>query len=185
MYLSSAVDDLVTIILFSPTATSFPDGKFTLNDLDRLEAASGISVYEQLAPEILPEMASTLQLDGPTPDNPKRLFEEWVLGKSALPPTWPTLVGVLLGVRHPLGSEIENFFNTQTPMTQAVSLVRMCNCYFCYTHLFFTLLLFNSQLVEKKKKKESPSSEKKSEGGNAIALRLAKGRHSYQSAQVL
>ena len=153
-----------------PTAASFPDGKFTLNDLDRLEAVSGISVYDQLPPEILPQMASTLQLDAPTPDNPKRLFEEWVLGKSALPPTWLTLVGVLLGVRHPLGSEIENFFNTQTPMTRAVSLVRMCNCYFCYTCFFFTFFLFNSQLVEQNKKKESPSSEEKSEGRNTSTL---------------
>ena len=104
---------------------------------------SGISVYEQLASEILPEMASTLQLDAPTPDNPKRLFEDWVLGKSALLPTWPKLVGVLLGVHRPLGSEIENFFNIQTPMTRPVPLVRMCNCYLYYNCLFFTLLLFN------------------------------------------
>ena len=98
---------------------------------------SGISVYKQLAPELLPKMASTLHLDAPTLNNPKQLFEEWISGKSALPPTWPILVGVLLGVRPPLGSEIQNFFNTQTPMTQAVSLVRMCNC---FTLLYLSLL---------------------------------------------
>ena len=104
------------------------------------------------------------------------MFEEWVLGKSALPPTWPTLVGVLLGVHRPLGSEIENFFNTQTPMTRAVLPV----------HMLIVILVSSlhsccsiSQLVEQKKKKESPSSEEKSEGRNTIALRLAKGRHSY------
>ena len=123
-----------------PTATSLSDGKFTLNDLDRLEAVSGISVYEQLAPELLPKMASTLHLDAPTLNNPKQLFEEWISGKSALPPTWPILVGVLLGVRPPLGSEIENFFNTQTPTTQAVSLVRSVIVYTC---VFFMLCCCN------------------------------------------
>ena len=96
---------------------------------------SGISVYEQLAPELLPKMASTLHLDAPTLKNPKQLFEEWISGKSALPPTWPILVGVLLGVRPPLGSEIENFFNTQTPTTQAVSLVRIVIVYTCLSFM--------------------------------------------------
>ena len=155
-----------------PTATSFPDGKFTLNDLDRLEAVSGISVYDQLPPEILPEMASTLQLDAPTPDNPKHLFEEWVLGKSALPPTWATLVGVLLGVRHPLGSEIENFFNTQTPMTRAVSLVRMLIVISVILvsslHSFYSI---HSSL--KRKRKKSHHQVKRNQKVGTLALRLA------------
>ena len=127
---------------------------------------SGISVYEQLAPELLPKMASTLHLDAPTLNNPKQLFEEWISGKSGLPPTWPILVGVLLGVRPPLGSEIENFFNTQTPTTQAVSLV--CSV-IVNTCVFFMLCCCNLQLLEQKKKnEESPSGEEKikSEGGN-------------------
>ena len=104
-----------------------------------MEAASGISLYEQLA-EILPKMASTLQLDAPTLKTPKQLFEEWTLGKGALPATWPTLVGVLRGVRPPLGSEIENFFNTQTPTTQAVSLVWSVIVYTC---VFFMVCCCN------------------------------------------
>ena len=137
-----------------------------------MEAASGISVYEQLAPELLPKMASTLQLDAPALNNPKQLFEEWISGKGALAATWPSLVGILRGVRPPLGSEIENFFNTQTPTTRAVSLVRMCNIVLhYYICLFFTLCYPILQFLEQKKKKkneQSPSGEEKikSEGGN-------------------
>ena len=159
-----------------PTAASFPDGKFTLNDLDRLEAVSGISVYDQLPPEILPQMASTLQLDAPTPDNPKRLFEEWVLGKSALPPTWLTLVGVLLGVHRPLGSEIENFFNIQTPMTQAVPLVRMCNCYLYYNNLSLLYILvvqFHSSLNRRTTKSHHQVKRKSNQKVGTLAFRLA------------
>ena len=146
---------------------------------------SGISVYEQLAPELLPKMASTLHLDVPTLNNPKQLFEEWISGKSALPATWPILVGVLRGVRPPLGSDIENFFNTQTPTTRAVSLVRVCNCHTYYTCLFFTLCYPILQLLEQKKKNEqSPSGEEKikseSEGGNTTIqiIPVAKDRRS-------
>ena len=107
----------------SHAVTSFPGGKFTLSALDRFEAASGISIYKQLPPEILPKMASTLQLDIPTPDNPKHMFEKWISGKGSQPPTWETLLMVLLSIHHPLRNEIEDFFNRVTP--EALSSVHM------------------------------------------------------------
>lgn len=109
--------------LMPHTVTSFPDGKFTLSALDRFEAASGISVYKQLAPEMLPKMASTLHLDISTPDNPKHMLEKWISGKGSQPPTWEMLLMVLMVLHHPLCNEIEDFFNRVTPVTQAVSSV--------------------------------------------------------------
>ena len=137
---------------FSYAVTSFPGGKFTLSALDRFEAASGISVYEQLVHE-LPRMALTLHLDISTPDDPKHMFEKWISGKGSLPPTWETLLTVLLGIHHPLRNEIEDFFNRVTPVTQAVSSVHTLLTGHV-NGLFFTLHYLISQLLEQKKSKQ-------------------------------
>ena len=138
-------------VYVSYAVTSFPGGKFTLSALDRFEAASGISVYEQLAPEILPKMASTLHLDVSTLNNPKQLFEGWVSGKGSQPPTWETLLMVL--IHHPLRNEIEDFFNRVTPVTQAVSSVHTLLTGHV-NGLFFTLHYLILQLLELKKSKQ-------------------------------
>ena len=106
---------IITLLIRS-TVTSFLNGEFTLSALDRLQAVSGIPIYKELVPK-LSKIALTLHLDTSTPGEPRHMFEQWISGRSALPPTWPTLLGVLLDIHYPLGNKIEDFFNRITPET--------------------------------------------------------------------
>ena len=98
--------------------TSFPSGNLTISALDRLEAVGEISFFEQLDldPRLLSEMSSTLKLDISNWVDSRLMFEEWLSShKSSLPPTWKSLLSVLLNNYYPLAIEIEDFFNRVTP----------------------------------------------------------------------
>jgi len=92
-----------------------------------LEAVGNISFFNRLDPK-LSVMSSTLNLDKSDWANSRFMFEEWLSShKSSLPPTWDTLVGVLLNIYSSLAKEIMDFFNEVTPgniPSLAVSLVR-------------------------------------------------------------
>ena len=101
--------------------TSFPTGHFTMSALDRLEALTGISIWNQIAPNYL-TMAAALQLDHSilnnlrTENNPvdgsKAMFRAWLSGKSCVEPTWRSLLEKLRTVQmRELAEEIYFFFS--------------------------------------------------------------------------
>ena len=126
---------------------SFPDSKFTISALDRLEAVSGISVYKHLASK-LPAMVSTFSTDT------RDMYQEWI--SRVYPPTWQTLLGVLFGIDHPLAKAIEDFLKPKTQTASPVQLLLLFTSGCClpvvvvYQWLLFTsgcclpMLLFTS-----------------------------------------
>lgn len=87
--------------------------KLTISALDRLEAVGGFSLFNQLTPSSLADMASILHLDKCNWVNPRFMFEEWLSSyKSSHPPTWDSLLEVL---PRPLAREVNNFLTKMTP----------------------------------------------------------------------
>ena len=82
------------------TEIKFPDGHFSMTGISRLAAVADINIFHELAPKRR-EMIKRLSLlqslsHNPNPvDTIRVVFEEWLAGKSRLPPTWGEMMAVL------------------------------------------------------------------------------------------
>ena len=117
---------------FLSIVASFPDSKFTISALDRLEAVSGISVYVSK----LPAMVTTFFTDT------RDMYQEWI---SRVHPTWQTLLGVL---DHSLAKAIEDFLKPKTQMTSPVQILLLFTSGCCLPmDVVYQWLLFTNVVV--------------------------------------
>ena len=127
---------------------SFPDSNFTISALDRLEAVSGISVYKHLASK-LPAMVSAFFTDK------RDMFQEWI--SRVHPPTWQTLLGVLLSIDHPLAKAIEDFLQ---PKTQTASPVQLLLLFTSSYGITLCNPIFSNSSCGREKKRNTKSNQK-------------------------
>ena len=94
----------------------FPGGCFSMSAIARLAAVANINICYELAPkhrEMIKKLSLPQSLSyNPNPmDTIRTVFEEWLAGKSRLPPTWGEVMEVLreVGMIH-LALRIEKYF---------------------------------------------------------------------------
>ena len=101
---------------FLNTEIQFPDGDFSMSAIARMKAMADIDICHELAPKHR-EMIKKLSLPQSISHNQSPtgtimvVFEEWLDGKSRLPPTWAEMMVVLREVgMNDLAECIEKYF---------------------------------------------------------------------------
>ena len=102
--------------LFFNTEVQFPDDDFSMSAIARMKVTAGIDICHELAPKHR-QMIKKLSLPQSFSHNQSPtgtimvVFEEWLDGKSPLPPTWAEMMAVLreIGMNN-LAECIEKYF---------------------------------------------------------------------------
>ena len=102
--------------LFLNTEIQFPDDDFSMSAIARMKVTAGIDICHELAPKCR-ELIKKLSLPQSFSHNQSPtgtimvVFEEWLDGKSRLPPTWAEMMAVLreIGMNN-LAECIEKYF---------------------------------------------------------------------------
>ena len=82
----------------------FPDGDFSISAIARMKVMAGIDICHELAPKHR-EMIKQLSLPQSISYNQSPIntimvvFNEWLAGKTALPPTWKEMMALLREIR--------------------------------------------------------------------------------------
>ena len=124
---------------FISTVTTLSNSLFTISALDRLEAMTGISIYNQLAPRYFTMVVKLLHLDhsihnklkrknNPL-DGSKAIFKAWFSGESTLPPTWKILLQILQALQmRELAQKIQYFFDRTLDSSSSAAQVKHLLC---------------------------------------------------------
>ena len=125
------------------TEIKFPDGHFSMTAISRLAAVADIHIFHELAPKCR-EMIKRLSLLQSRSHNPNSVdtirvvFEEWLAGKSRLPPTWGEMMAILREVGMiDLAVRIERYLGTTSEngmfLAHEINIVLSCQMD-CFCH---------------------------------------------------